>query len=69
MASNLLILMKHAAAGDNQAKALLHAVLGRPFAILARRPLATIEATRALLRLFRFLIGALHYRFFTAQRA
>jgi GT2 family glycosyltransferase len=67
--ANGAVLMKHAAAGDTQAKALLRAVLSRPFEILARRPLAIIEATRALLRLFRFLFGALHYRFFTAQRA
>jgi GT2 family glycosyltransferase len=67
--ANGAVLMKHAAAGDTQAKALLHAVLGRPFAILARRPLAVVEVTRAAHRLFRFAIGALRYRFLTARRA
>jgi GT2 family glycosyltransferase len=66
--ANGAVLMKHAAAGDNQAKVLLRAVLGRPFAILARRPLAVVEVTRAAHRLFRFAIGALRYRFLIARR-
>jgi GT2 family glycosyltransferase len=66
--ANGAILMKHAAAGDNQAKALLRDVVRRPFAILAGRPLAVIEVTRALHRLFTFSIGALRYRFFYTQR-
>jgi GT2 family glycosyltransferase len=66
--ANGAFLMKHAAAGDEQAKALLRAVARRPFAIFARQPWAALEVIRALHRSFQFLLGALRYRVLGAWR-
>jgi GT2 family glycosyltransferase len=66
--ANGALLMKHAAAGDHQAKALLRGVARRPFAIFARQPWAALEMTRALHRSFLFLLGALRYRVLGAWR-
>ena len=65
--ANGAILMKHAMAGDDQAKSLFRATAAKPFTILARRPLALLEAARALHRLFWFSLGALRFRMLDAR--
>ena len=67
--ANGALLMKHAVAGDDQAKTLLRATMRRPFSILARRPLALLEVARALHQTYRFSIGALRFRLLDAQRS
>ncbi|MEM7224047.1 MAG: glycosyltransferase [Pseudomonadota bacterium] len=66
--ANGALLMKHVANGDEQAKRLFRNALGRPFLVLARRPLALAESARALHRMILFSVGALRYRLLPNER-
>ena len=67
--ANGALLMKHAAAGDRQAKRLLRKAFAQPVTCLVRRPLAPLESVRALHRLALISLGALRYRRLSARQA